>query len=337
MISQSDREIEENNGRVLLTAIQEVALDRVFSSTVHLSTKGIVFFIDCLVAVSDAEISSDNRKAISGVGKMNSLTSSRLLSGDDGPRIFSLQKLVEVADYNMKVRPRLAWAQMWDRMSEYFVKIGSHENSLVSMFAIDALRQLSFKFLEKPELKDFNFQRLFLRPFLLIMENPTCRENNRELVLRCVDNMIRSVSRNLRSGWKIIFSILSLTANDSSEKICNLGLTILQYLLDNHLDKLVCVGVDDPSQSTDSAALTASEKRERNAHAEDFVSLCRASLSFVSLEKSKRILAIDLSMRALSHAACYADLLAAGKILTPVSCAQVCSKLSNKYQLMAIL
>jgi len=219
----------------------------------------------------------------------------------------------------MNVRPRLAWAQMWDRMSEYFVKIGSHENSLVSMFAIDALRQLSFKFLEKPELKDFNFQRLFLRPFLLIMENPTCRENNRELVLRCVDNMIRSVSRNLRSGWKVIFSILSLTANDSSEKICTLGLTILQYLLDNHLDKLVCV--DDQSQ--DSGVLSASEKRERNAHAEDFVSLCKASLSFVSLEKSKRTLAIDLSMRALTHAACYADLLAAGKILSPVSCAQV--------------
>jgi hypothetical protein len=110
------------------------------------------------------------------------------------------------------------------------------------------------------------------------------------------------VSRNLRSGWKVIFSILSLTANDTSEKICTLGLTILQYLLDNHLDKLVCV--DGSSLSTDSRGLSASEKRERNAHAEDFVSLCRASLSFVSLEKSKRTLAIDLSMSALTHAAC---------------------------------
>jgi Sec7-like guanine-nucleotide exchange factor len=299
-----------------------------------LSTKGIVFFIDCLVAVSDAEISSDNKKAISGVGRSSAATNtsapSRFLAGDDGPRIFSLQKLVEVADYNMNVRPRLAWAQMWDRMSEYFVKIGSHENSMVSMFAIDALRQLSFKFLEKPELKDFNFQRLFLRPFLSIMENPSCRENNRELVLRCVDNMIRSVARNLRSGWKIIFSILSLTATDSSEKICTLGLTILQYLLDNHLDKLVCV--DDASQSSEPAVLTASEKRERNAHAEDFVSLCRASLSFVSLEMNKRTLTVELSMRALSHAACYADLIAAEKILPPVLCAQVCKKLSRTFE-----
>ena len=59
------------------------------------------------------------------------------------------------------------------------------------MFAIDALRQLTFKFLEKPELADFNFQRIFLRPFLSIMEDNETREDTRELILHCVDNSIR--------------------------------------------------------------------------------------------------------------------------------------------------
>eukprot|EP00957_Ditylum_brightwellii_P178076 13564188-Ditylum_brightwellii.AAC.1 len=102
----------------------------------------------------------------------------------------------------MDFRPRLAWAQMWELMANHFAKIGCHKNAMVSMFAIDALRQLSFKFLEKPELSDFNFQRIFLRPFLLIMENASSRNDIRELILRCVDNMIRALAHNLRSGWK---------------------------------------------------------------------------------------------------------------------------------------
>jgi len=59
----------------------------------------------------------------------------------------------------------------WEDMGNHFAKVGCNENAMVSMFAIDALRQLSFKFLEKPELTDFNFQRLFLKPFLLIMKS----------------------------------------------------------------------------------------------------------------------------------------------------------------------
>ncbi|ACI64564.1 ArfGEF, partial [Thalassiosira pseudonana CCMP1335] len=181
-ISDAAREMEENNGKAVLAAINEILIDKVFSSTVTLSARGIVNFIEQLIAVSEAEIS--------------------------GPRIFSLQRLVEVADYNMNIRPRLTWSQIWETMGRHFAKVGCDDNAMVSMFAIDALRQLSLKFLEKPELTDFNFQRLFLKPFLLIIENPGSREDIRELVLRCVDNIIRSLAHNLRSGWKIFFMIL---------------------------------------------------------------------------------------------------------------------------------
>jgi len=40
----------------------------------------------------------------------------------------------------------------------------------VAIFAVDSLRQLSMKFLEKGELANFRFQKDFLRPFEHIMK-----------------------------------------------------------------------------------------------------------------------------------------------------------------------
>ncbi len=41
------------------------------------------------------------------------------------------------------------------------------------MYAIDSLRQLAMKFLEKDELANYHFQKDFLKPFeLIIQQNP---------------------------------------------------------------------------------------------------------------------------------------------------------------------
>eukprot|EP00551_Chaetoceros_affinis_P004309 CAMPEP_0203668256 /NCGR_PEP_ID=MMETSP0090-20130426/4937_1 /ASSEMBLY_ACC=CAM_ASM_001088 /TAXON_ID=426623 /ORGANISM="Chaetoceros affinis, Strain CCMP159" /LENGTH=2105 /DNA_ID=CAMNT_0050532651 /DNA_START=189 /DNA_END=6503 /DNA_ORIENTATION=+ len=302
------RETEEFNSRAVLEAINEILIEKVFTSTTKLSDGAILDFVDSLVLVSESEIGGDSKKDISGVGRSTS-----------GSRIYSLQKLVEVADYNMSIRSRRSWAKIWDSMADHLVTIGCHKNAMVSMFAIDALRQLSFKFLEKPELADFNFQRLFLRPFLSIMENTGTREDTRELILQCVDNSIRSMYYNIRSGWKIFFTILALTADDSSERISSMGLTILQYLVDNHFDQLC--KMDQPSsngmgEEEGDREMSAAEAKERNTHAEDFTGLCRASLSFVESKKGHDS---SISMRTLCHAAVYADHIVGGKVLPPVS------------------
>ena len=81
------------------------------------------------------------------------------------PRVFSLQKLVEVADFNMTVRSRIAWSEMWAVLAHHFTTVGMCENTSLAMFAIDSLKQLSVKFLMKQELSNFNFFRLcFLSP-----------------------------------------------------------------------------------------------------------------------------------------------------------------------------
>ena len=56
-------------------------------------------------------------------------------------------------------------------VSLHFARVGCHRNPSVAMFAIDSLKQLSLKFLAKGELRNFQFQRLFLRPFELILAN----------------------------------------------------------------------------------------------------------------------------------------------------------------------
>ena len=192
-------------------------------------------------------------------------------------------------------------------MADYFAQNACHENAMVSVFAIDSLKQLSFKFLDKPELAEFNFQRLFLNPFLVVMESKRSRDDVRELVLRCIDNMIRTKSHNLRSGWKVVFSILTVSANDSNEKIEFLGIAILQRLLDEHLDEVCSI----------SKTSTTNEATRNVLNGDDFVNLCKTSLAFVQTENSQSPRPLGLSMRALCHSAIYADLLAAGRIALP--------------------
>jgi brefeldin A-inhibited guanine nucleotide-exchange protein len=243
-------------------------------------------------------------------------------SGTDGPGIFSLQKLVEVADFNMDVRPRLVWSQVWGKMSDFFAQIACDKNSRVNFFAIDSLKQLSSKFLEKPELSEFNFQRTFLNPFLVVMEDTESKEEIREMVLQCVDHVVQTKSRNLRSGWITIFMILRRSACDPGAKIESLGLSILQRLLDEHLSELCNLTTGEEIVDM-TEELTVAEKRQRNSNVDDFIGLCRASLSFVRQVESDSPRPIELSMRAFSHIAIYADLLADHRVLPPVSGAQV--------------
>ncbi len=74
------------------------------------------------------------------------LVSREELNDVDNPRKFSLQRLVEVADFNMG-RIRFVWSKIWQTLSEHFSIVGSHSNLNVALYAIDSLRQLADKFL----------------------------------------------------------------------------------------------------------------------------------------------------------------------------------------------
>ena len=50
------------------------------------------------------------------------------------------------------------------------MQVGCNPNEDIAFFAIDSLRQLSMKFIEKGEFANFRFQKDFLRPFEHIMK-----------------------------------------------------------------------------------------------------------------------------------------------------------------------
>jgi len=305
------KETESTNSRIILNEIGEELIDQVFSSSVKLSAPSLALFIEQLIAVANSEIEGQSKRGITGVSSsMHGST-----HGEAGPSIFSMQRLVEVADYNMHVRPRLVWTQIWDPMAGFFFKNGCHNNSMVSAFAIDALKQLSLKFLEKPEASEFHFQRLFLDPFLLIMKDKNTQQDTREVILACVEQMIHLRVDNLKSGWRIFFDILLVGSKDRNNKVSLHALSILQGTIDKHLDSLsILANKDDESETSGTT--------NRNSDAEDFLAMCRASLSFIDCEKTHYIHPIGVSMRALCHVAIYADLIASKKVLPPVSGAQ---------------
>jgi brefeldin A-inhibited guanine nucleotide-exchange protein len=189
--------IQESMGETSSQSVV-VAVDRIFTGSVRLDADAIVDFVQELCAVSVNE-----------------------LYLPQGPRMYSLQKIVEISYYNMP-RIRLEWSRIWRVLGDHFNKVGCHSNEEVAIFAVDSLRQLSMKFLERGELPNFRFQKDFLRPFEYIMKrnrSPTIRD----MVVRCVAQMVHSQASNIKSGWKNIFSVFHLAASDHDEGIVELA------------------------------------------------------------------------------------------------------------------
>lgn len=175
-----------------------VAVDRIFTGSTRLDGDAIVDFVKALCAVSVDELSSTLH-----------------------PRMFSLQKIVEISYYNMG-RIRLQWSRIWQVLGDHFNKVGCNVNEDIAFFALDSLRQLSMKFIEKGEFANFRFQKDFLRPFEHIMKknrSPTIRD----MVVRCVAQMVNSQAANVRSGWKNIFGVFHFAASDRDEAIVELA------------------------------------------------------------------------------------------------------------------
>lgn len=167
-------------------------VDRIFTSTANLSGEAIVYFVRALSEVSLQEIQSSGQS--------------------ESPRTYSLQKLIEVSYYNM-VRVRFEWANIWQILGEHFNEVGCHSNTHVVFFALDSLRQLSMRFLEIEELPGFKFQKDFLKPFEHIIANSSA-VTVKDMVLRCLIQMIQARGENIRSGWKTMFGVFTVAARE---------------------------------------------------------------------------------------------------------------------------
>ncbi|KAL6867503.1 hypothetical protein ACP4OV_015527 [Aristida adscensionis] len=152
--------VDQMNNEVtsLLEQVGMAEMNRVFVRSQKLNSEGIIDFVKALCKVSMEELRSAS-----------------------DPRVFSLTKIVEIAHYNMN-RIRLVWSSIWHVLSEFFVTIGCSENLSIAIFAMDSLRQLSMKFLEREELANYNFQNEFMKPFVVVMRKSRAVEI-RELII----------------------------------------------------------------------------------------------------------------------------------------------------------
>jgi len=120
-------ERERLHAEAVARAVGELAIDRVFHASVRLNSEAIQDFVHQLCAVSIQELQT--------VGSHGSQSTFQ-------HRIFSLQKVVEVADANMDIRPRAVWSRAWSTLSKFFTAVGCHANQGIAMFAIDSLKQV---------------------------------------------------------------------------------------------------------------------------------------------------------------------------------------------------
>lgn len=181
-------------------------LTRFYLCSVKLSTESVIAFVQALCTVSVEELDS----AIA-------------------PRVFSLKQIVEIAHFNMS-RIRIVWGRIWAQLSDFFVKVGCHDNLAVGMYAVDSLRQLAVKFLNRDELANYNFQNEFLRPFIVLMRRSKNTEI-RELVVRCISQMVLARAANIKSGWKSVFMVLTCAASDKSSHIVRLAFSTVERIV----------------------------------------------------------------------------------------------------------
>ncbi|KAF9913913.1 Protein transport protein sec71 [Lobosporangium transversale] len=197
-----------------------IAIDKIFANSITLSGEAIVHLFKSICAVSLEEVESSR----------------------NAPRMYMLQRIVEIADYNM-VRIRFEWTQIWRILQSYFNAVGCSANSTVSTFAIDSLRQLAMKFLARDELAHFNTQNELLRPFEHIYKNNPSTAIH-DLIIQSLRQMITARASNIRSGWKPMFGVFGRTATHGNGALVENAFSIVQMIYDNSFEVIETSFVD---------------------------------------------------------------------------------------------
>lgn len=195
-------------------------VDLIFTNTANLSHEAIIDFVRALSDVSWQEIQSSGNS--------------------DSPRTYSLQKLVEISYYNM-TRVRIEWSRIWEVLGQHFNHVGCHSNTTVVFFALDSLRQLSMRFMEIEELPGFKFQKDFLKPFEHVMANSNTA-TVKDMILRCLIQMIQARGHNIRSGWKTMFGVFTVAAREPYEGIVNMAMDHVSQIYNTRFGVVITQG-----------------------------------------------------------------------------------------------
>ncbi|KAG5359292.1 Protein transport protein [Yarrowia sp. E02] len=191
--------------------------DRIFVQSASLPVDACVDFVRALAEVSWQEIKSS--------------------AGNENPRTFSLQKMVDVSYYNMG-RIKMEWTPIWAVMGAQFNKVGTIPNTMIVFMALDSLRQLAGRFLDLEELSHFKFQKDFLQPFEYIMEKNSSGEV-KDMVLQCIRQLLLSKKSAFRSGWISVFNVCGAATSSSSKSLLNTAFDIVKKAREQLLTEVI--------------------------------------------------------------------------------------------------
>ena len=201
---EKEKEIEITliNREIINNNIIDVLCDNIFSNTITFDEEAIVNFVQGLCKVS--------------INELNDYFT---------PRIYSLHKLVEVAEFNIK-RIQAEWVKIWKPIGAHLIYVIINiNNENICTDALDNLKQIICKLLQKKDLFIYNFQMNFVQPFHIIFSQSK-NEKIGEMVLNYINYIIGTYSKIIYSGWIVIFKILKegLRRNNSklNEEIKNI-------------------------------------------------------------------------------------------------------------------
>lgn len=186
--TQAEITKELARGKILAGEAELPALiDFIYTKSSRLSADTLEIFVKALCNISDVELCQLDQMATSG-------------------SVFSLQKLVEVAHFNMG-RERIVWTRIWNVIRMQFARAAQHRSKHIAMYSLDGLRQLSIKFLSKGELDGYSFQSQFMQPFESVLESPHCAPEVRDFVVYIMSHIALVETSRLKSGWRTVFAV----------------------------------------------------------------------------------------------------------------------------------
>lgn len=254
---QYDGPVTENdiiNSENVSLQITPAEIDYIFNMSATLDNDTIIEFVTRLIEVSQDELWGAH------------------------PRTFCLQALVNVADVNMN-RMRYVWSRVWKSLRDHFSQAGLHKNQFIASFAIDSLKQLAIKFLQKEELENFHFQKDFLQPFEVIIKNSE-NLSVKELVVACMGTFVFTVGHNIKSGWGTIIEVIAHATKERSACIHEQAFAAVQKIVEKFLSN-----VQDYSGQIASLLTLFAEGQLENVASKSLDVIGKAGIEFLRLEK----------------------------------------------------
>ena len=170
---------------IICSNIPDMVYESIFSKTDQFDEETIINFVTNLCIISKQELTEYHT-----------------------PRVFSLHKLVEVADFNI-FRIQVEWVKIWKLISDHLVDVINkpiHEN--IWKEALESLKQTICKLLQKKDLSIYNFQMDFFKPFEIIFSKTSDFPTRGETIIYYIYYIVGSFSKKIHSGWIVIFRIL---------------------------------------------------------------------------------------------------------------------------------